>query len=290
MSTEKYYEVDSIVDEQYCAIKKKILYQTYWTGYRQSTWEPMENLQHLSLYKSFKKKANTSNWKKGLKCLYKIKIPNKNKYEWIPAIISRVQHKTHTVDISYYYNNKQYAQKQIAFGSSFIKKQKLKYNPSYKRVRNELQQIILNPISGIGIAPLKKNNIFECVAYIKGPNNTPYYGGCFWLKINFDCNKHPFIAPKIKFVTKIYHCNINNLTGKICLDVLNEKYTPALSIEKILLSINILLQNPNPYDPLDAEISTLYITDKQNHDKIAKQWTQKYATDSMTLVTNKNNL
>ena len=61
-------------------------------------------------------------------------------------------------------------------------------------------------------------------------------------------------------------------------NILKDKYSPVLTVEKILLSICVLLQCPNPYDPLDHEIATMLLYDKANHDKTAREWTRRYAT------------
>jgi len=117
--------------------------------------------------------------------------------------------------------------------------------------------------------------MFHWQATIMGPEDSPYSGGVFFLDIQFPAD-YPFKPPKVHFTTRIYHCNINS-NGGICLDILKDQWSPALTISKVLLSICSLLTDPNPDDPLVPDIAQLLKTDKARHDSTAREWTSKYA-------------
>ena len=150
-----------------------------------------------------------------------------------------------------------------------------------KRIRHELTEIEKNPCDYFS-ATIIDDNIYRWMAKLKGPINSPYEGGIFILHIELPVN-YPFKPPKISFDTKIYHCNINN-EGGICLDILKEQWSPALTISKILISLTSLLNDPNPDDPLMLDIAELYRNNKTLHDDRAKIYTQKYAMSKNVIV------
>ncbi len=143
-----------------------------------------------------------------------------------------------------------------------------------QRLNKEYKDILQNPPVGV-TAGLKNNNIYEWIATLVGPTGTPYDGGLFTLKIVFPKN-YPFTSPKINFETPIYHCNISS-DGSICLDILKDNWSPALTVDKVLLSISSLLNEPNPNDPLVPTIANLYKSDKLKHDKLAREHTLQNA-------------
>ncbi|KAG9442029.1 hypothetical protein H6P81_017883 [Aristolochia fimbriata] len=88
--------------------------------------------------------------------------------------------------------------------------------------------------------------MFHWQATIMGPPDSPYAGGVFLVTIHFPPDYPIFKPPKVAFRTKVFHPNINS-NGSICLDILKEQWSPALTISKVLLSICSLLTDPNPF-------------------------------------------
>lgn len=148
-------------------------------------------------------------------------------------------------------------------------------------------------VSGITAVPHEENLRYFDVT-IHGPISSPYEGGIFRLEL-FLPEDYPMVPPKIRFLTKIYHPNIDRL-GRICLDVLKSTFfkiiisiarartnfslgnwSPALQIRTILLSIQALLGAPNPDDPLANDVAERWKTDEAAAIQTAKEWTTTHA-------------
>ena len=143
-----------------------------------------------------------------------------------------------------------------------------------KRIQKELLDLQKDPPANCSAGPVE-NDQFHWQATIVGPDDSPYSGGVCFLNIHFPTD-YPFRPPKVNFTTKIYHPNIN-ANGSICLDILKDQWSPALTISKVLLSISSLLTDANPDDPLVPEIAQLYKTNKAKFEATAREWTKKYA-------------
>jgi ubiquitin-conjugating enzyme E2 D/E len=144
-----------------------------------------------------------------------------------------------------------------------------------KRIQKELIDIGKDSSSNCSAGPIDEKDQYHWQATIMGPEDSPYSGAVFFLNIHFPTD-YPFKPPKCNFTTRIYHPNINS-NGSICLDILKDQWSPALTISKVLLSISSLLTDANPDDPLVPEIAHIYKTDKAKYEATAREWTRKYA-------------
>eukprot|EP00850_Spirogloea_muscicola_P017551 SM000152S01539 [mRNA] locus=s152:55517:56778:- [translate_table: standard] len=184
---------------------------------------------------------------------------------------------------------------------------------SAKRIHRELEEIGLEPPQHCSAGP-KGDKLYEWVCTIVGPPGerahstlpcsqlcftavvvrpmtstwsfsgtdvgvafvgSPYYGGIFFLDIVFP-NDYPFNPPTVRFCTRIYHCNVGR-DGEVQLDVLGASWSPALTISKILVSICALLNQPDSHQALNESIAELYLRDQAAHDRMALDWTHRFA-------------
>nr|XP_040019977.1 ubiquitin-conjugating enzyme E2 N isoform X2 [Gasterosteus aculeatus aculeatus] len=138
----------------------------------------------------------------------------------------------------------------------------------------ETQRLIAEPVPGIKAEPDECNARYFHVV-IAGPQDSPFEGGTFKLEL-FLPEEYPMAAPKVRFMTKIYHPNVDKL-GRICLDILKDKWSPALQIRTVLLSIQALLSAPNPDDPLANDVAEKWKSSEVEAIETAKSWTRLYA-------------
>ncbi|CAI8017666.1 Ubiquitin-conjugating enzyme E2 N [Geodia barretti] len=144
-----------------------------------------------------------------------------------------------------------------------------------RRIIKETQRLMAEPVQGIRAVPDEQNSRYFHVV-VAGPKDSPYEDGTYKLEL-FLPDEYPMAPPKVRFMTKIYHPNIDKL-GRICLDILKDKWSPALQIRTVLLSIQALLSAPNPDDPLANDVAEQWKKNESKAIETARQWNRLYAT------------
>ncbi|KAF8313660.1 hypothetical protein DL93DRAFT_2080992 [Clavulina sp. PMI_390] len=147
-----------------------------------------------------------------------------------------------------------------------------------KRIQREIMDLKKEEMGGIRLDP-SDASVLQWSGSIPGPEGSVYEGGTFEFDMNLP-HDYPFSAPKIIFKTRIYHMNIAS-SGHICLDILKNMWSPALSLFKVMLSLSSLLTDPNPSDPLVPGIANEYKSDRTHHDITARKWTELYAKSKL---------
>ncbi|WFD19530.1 E2 ubiquitin-conjugating enzyme [Malassezia caprae] len=131
-----------------------------------------------------------------------------------------------------------------------------------KRIVKETERLITDPAPGIVAHPHEDNlRYFDVV--MSGPAQSPFEGGSFKLEL-FLPEDYPMAPPRVRFLTRIYHPNI-------------DKWSPALQVRTVLLSIQALLSAPNPDDPLANDVAEHYKTNEKAAIETSREWTKKYA-------------
>ncbi|XP_020587605.1 ubiquitin-conjugating enzyme E2 27 isoform X2 [Phalaenopsis equestris] len=145
------------------------------------------------------------------------------------------------------------------------------------RVQKELVECNRDTaISGVSINLPDGANLTHLCGTIIGPIGTPYEGGTFLIDIQL-LGEYPFEPPKMQFITKVWHPNISSQNGAICLDILKDQWSPALTLKTALLSLQALLSAPAPDDPQDAVVAQQYLRDYQKFVGTARHWTETFA-------------
>ena len=144
------------------------------------------------------------------------------------------------------------------------------------RLRKELMEIKRNPPPFCSATPFDESDLSLWIGTIHGLDDTPYQGGVFFVRISIP-NDYLFSPPIITFANKIFHPNINPETGEISINILQNEYTPALTISTIMISLTSFLDDPHPHQALMPETARIYLADRELFNKIAKHWTHRYA-------------
>lgn len=146
-----------------------------------------------------------------------------------------------------------------------------------KRITKEISELSSNPHPSFTVYPTENDITFWNVI-MTGPDTTPYEGGTYHMYVKLPSD-YPFKPPTVKFVTQIYHCNINS-QGSICHSILKDQWSPAITVRKVFDYIYGLLLTPEPLDPLDANIATEYRVDFELFLQHAKEHTAIHASKS----------
>ena len=142
-----------------------------------------------------------------------------------------------------------------------------------KRLQKEFSDLTAKPKAGCSVS-LVNDDLYHWIAQVQGPAGTPYEGGVFKVDLQIP-QQYPHKAPEIKFITKIYHPNID-AEGRACLDIL-KTWQPSVKMERLIGDIVKLLESPNGERAVQGEIGVEFMNQRQVFDQKAKQWTAQYA-------------
>ena len=143
-------------------------------------------------------------------------------------------------------------------------------------MQKEIREIVGNEKTCTVKIELVDDNYRNLRGEIAGPPDSPYEGAKFILDVKVP-EKYPFEPPTVQFVTKVWHPNICSENGRICLDILDNKWTPCMNVMTTLLSIQALLSIPEPDDPLDNYVASQFDKSQELFNQTARHWAHAYA-------------
>ncbi|KAH0388756.1 putative ubiquitin conjugating enzyme, partial [Aureobasidium melanogenum] len=129
-----------------------------------------------------------------------------------------------------------------------------------KRLQGELMTLMTSPTPGVSAFP-HNGDLTVWDGTIVGPADTPYSGLTLKLRFNFPA-RYPYVPPEVRFTTPIYHPNVD-MKGRICLDILKDKWSAVLNVGSVLLSLQSLLGEPNNASPLNGQAAEFWDTNME---------------------------
>lgn len=151
-----------------------------------------------------------------------------------------------------------------------------------KRMEKDVMKLILSEYQVL-LKDEDKMNEFSVI--FKGPPDSPYEKGSWQVDVLLP-DQYPYKSPSIGFTNKIYHPNIDEASGSVCLDVINQTWSPMYELKNIFdVFLPQLLMYPNPSDPLNGQAAVLYTNDKDKYDETVKEHVLKHAIKD---ISNKN--
>ncbi|OIW00339.1 hypothetical protein TanjilG_27590 [Lupinus angustifolius] len=110
-----------------------------------------------------------------------------------------------------------------------------------------------------------------------GPKESLYEGGVWKIHVELS-EAYPYQSPSIGFANKIFHPNVDELSGFVCLDVINQSWSPMFDLINVFeVFLPQLLLYPNASDPLNGEAASLMMKDKKLYDQKVREYCERYA-------------
>ncbi|KAL1916253.1 uncharacterized protein VTP21DRAFT_5870 [Calcarisporiella thermophila] len=143
-----------------------------------------------------------------------------------------------------------------------------------RRIETDVMKLLMSDYE----VTLVNDSMQEFYVRFHGPKDTPYEGGVWKVRVALP-DAYPYRSPSIGFANKIFHPNIDEMGGAVCLDVINQRWSPLFDMINIFeVFLPQLLRYPNPVDPLNGEAAALLLRDPARYEAKVKDYIVRYAT------------
>jgi len=133
-------------------------------------------------------------------------------------------------------------------------------------------------MSGHDVQTGQDGNLSEFYVKFHGPKDTPYENGVWKVHVDLPLN-YPYKSPSIGFMNRIFHPNVDEGSGSVCLDVINQSWSPMFDLLNVFdVFLPQLLSYPNPTDPLNGEAASLSIRSQEAYKQTIREYVSKYAS------------
>ncbi|RKP29661.1 hypothetical protein METBISCDRAFT_18123 [Metschnikowia bicuspidata] len=148
---------------------------------------------------------------------------------------------------------------------------------SRKRMDKDVMELMMSN----HVVELIHDSVQQFHVIFRGPGDTPYAGGQWRIHVELP-DQYPLKSPSIGFINKIYHPNIDESSGSVCLDVINQTWSPMFGLLNIFENfLPHLLRYGNPSDPLNTEASNLMTKDLPKYTEVVKEYVRRYALERL---------
>jgi len=146
---------------------------------------------------------------------------------------------------------------------------------SKRRIETDVMKLLMSDYEVL----LVNDNLQEFFVWFKGPEETPYANGRWKVHIELP-DQYPYKSPSVGFTNRIFHPNIDEMSGSVCLDVINQTWSPMYQLTNIFETfLPQLLRYPNAQDPLNGEAAALLMREPKQYEQRVREYVLKYATD-----------
>ncbi|KAG0283203.1 Ubiquitin-conjugating enzyme E2 8 [Linnemannia gamsii] len=143
-----------------------------------------------------------------------------------------------------------------------------------RRIETDVMKLLMSDYE----VTLVNDNMQEFYVRFYGPSDTPFAGGIWKVHVELP-DQYPYKSPSIGFMNKIFHPNIDELSGSVCLDVINQTWSPMFDMINIFeVFLPQLLRYPNPTDPLNGEAAAMLMREAAGYELKVKEYVSRFAT------------